>query len=130
MIVLAACTALGGLVALIAGAYGLQRGRRVQEAGNVAQALVKPPQQGSDRPLLQFETGDGRVVEVVSPVPASKRRPLPAGGLVSVAYDTEDPRETVLLGGERPGVDRAFMIAGALLVLVGMVLTVSLSRSR
>ncbi|MFD7297031.1 DUF3592 domain-containing protein [Streptomyces sp. NPDC059897] len=130
MIVLAACTALGGLVALIAGAYGLQRGRRVQSAGNVAQALVKPPQPGSERPLLQFETGDGRVVEVVSPVPPSKRRPLAAGGVVSVAYDTEDPRETVLLGSERPGVDRAFMLAGALLVLVGMVLTVSLSRSR
>ncbi|MEB8339454.1 DUF3592 domain-containing protein [Streptomyces endophyticus] len=130
MIVLAACTALGGLVALVAGAYGLQRSRRVQAAGNIAQALVKPPQPGSERPLLQFETDDGRVVEVVSPVPPSKRRPLPAGGVVSVAYDTEDPRETVLLGGERPGVDRAFMIAGALLVLVGMVLTVSLSRSR
>ncbi|WP_425835166.1 hypothetical protein [Streptomyces fractus] len=130
MIVLAACTSLGGLVALVAGAYGLQRSRRVQGAGNIAQALVKPPQPGSERPLLQFATDDGRVVEVVSPVPPSKRRPLPAGGVVSVAYDTEDPRETVLLGGERPGVDRAFMIAGALLVLVGMVLTVSLSRSR
>ncbi|MFZ3556796.1 hypothetical protein [Streptomyces sp. BH055] len=130
MIVLAACTALGGLVALVAGAYGLQRGRRIQHAGNIAQALVKPPHPGSERPLLQFETDDGRLVEVVSPVPPSKRRPLPAGGIVRVAYDTEDPRETVLLGGERPGVDRAFMIAGALLVLVGMVLTVSLSRSR
>ncbi|MFJ9177795.1 DUF3592 domain-containing protein [Streptomyces sp. NPDC102360] len=130
MIVLAACTALGGLVALIAGAYGLQRSRRVQGAGNIAQALVKPPKPGSERPLLQFETEDGQVVEVVSPVPPSKRRPLPAGGTVSVAYDTEDPRETVLIGGERPGVDRTFMIAGAFLVLVGMVITVSLSRSR
>ncbi|WP_306322268.1 MULTISPECIES: DUF3592 domain-containing protein [unclassified Streptomyces] len=130
MIVLAACTALGGLVALIAGAYGLRRARRVRSAGNVARALVKPPQPGTERPLLQFETDDGRVVEVVSPVPPSKRRPLPAGGTVSVAYDTEDPRETVLLGAERPGVDRAFMIAGACLVLVGMVLAVGLSRSR
>ena len=130
MIVIAACTALGGLVALMAGAYGLRRSRRVRGAGNVARALVKPPRQGSERPLLQFETDDGRVVEVVSPEPPSKRRPLPAGALVSVAYDVDDPRETVLLGGERPGVDRAFMLAGALLVLVGMVLTVSLSRSR
>ncbi|MGY0487169.1 hypothetical protein [Streptomyces sp. WG-D5] len=130
MIVLAACTALGGLVALVAGAYGLRRTRRVRGAGNVARALVKPPQPGGERPLLQFETDDGRVVEVVSPVPPSKRRPLPAGGTVSVAYDADDPRETVLLGAERPGVDRAFMIAGACLVLAGMVLAVSLSRAR
>ncbi|MFJ9086366.1 hypothetical protein ACIRL3_28490 [Streptomyces sp. NPDC102384] len=61
MIVLAACTALGGLVALIAGAYGLQRSRRVQDAGNIAQALVKPPQPGSERPLLQFATDDNGV---------------------------------------------------------------------
>nr|WP_237499964.1 hypothetical protein [Streptomyces sp. SID8379] len=112
---------------MLAGAYGLQRTRRVRAAGNVAEALVKPPQPGSDRPLLQFVIGDGRVIEVVSPVPPSKRRPLPAGGVVSVAYDVEDPRETVVLGGERPDVDRGFMIAGAVLVLAGMVLAVSLS---
>ncbi|MFJ4712392.1 DUF3592 domain-containing protein [Streptomyces sp. NPDC088785] len=126
MIVLAAFTALGGLVALLAGAYGLRRTRRVRTAGNVTEALVKPPQPGSDRPLLQFATGDGRVVEVVSPVPAGKRLPLAAGGVVRIAYDTDDPRETVLLGGERPGVDRTFMIAGAVVVLAGMVLAVSL----
>lgn len=127
MIVLAAFTAMGGLVALLAGAYGLRRARRIRTAGNVVDALVKPPQPGSERPLLQFETVDGRVIEVVSPVPPGKHRPLPPGGVVSVAYDVEDPRETVLIGGERPGVDRGFMIAGAALVLVGMVLTVSLS---
>ncbi|MCQ4213466.1 MULTISPECIES: DUF3592 domain-containing protein [Streptomyces] len=127
MIVLAAFTAMGGLVALLAGAYGLQRTRRVQAAGNVVEALVKPPQPGTERPLLQFETDDGRVIEVVSPVPSTKRRPLPAGGLVSVAYDVRDPRETVVLGGERPGVDQGFMIAGGVLVLTGMVLAVSMS---
>ncbi|MBO1335400.1 DUF3592 domain-containing protein [Streptomyces sp. VRA16 Mangrove soil] len=126
MIVLAAFTALGGLVALLAGAYGLRRTRRIRAAGNVVEALVKPPQPGSDRPLLQFATADGQVIEVVSPVPAGRHRPLPAGGVVSVAYDTEDPRETVVLGGERPGVDRGFMIAGAVLVLVGMGLAVAL----
>ncbi|WP_343246197.1 DUF3592 domain-containing protein [Streptomyces sp. SID5785] len=128
MILLAACIAMGGLVALLAGAYGLQRTRRLRTAANIAEALVKPPQQGSERPLLQFETGDGRVIEVVSPVPPSKRRPLPPGGVISVAYDVEDPRETVVLGAERPGVDRGFMLAGAALVLTGMVLAVALSR--
>nr|WP_239092226.1 DUF3592 domain-containing protein [Streptomyces sp. SID14478] len=111
---------------MLAGAYGLHRTRRVKAAGNVVKALVKPPQPGSERPLLQFETGDGRVVEVVSPVPPGKRQPLAAGGVVSVAYDTEDPRETVVLGRERPGVDRGFVIAGAVLVLTGAVLAVAL----
>ncbi|WP_428955343.1 hypothetical protein [Streptomyces sp. cg35] len=127
MIVLAALTAIGGLVALIAGAYGLRHTRRIRTSGNVVQALVKPPQPGTDRPLLQFETRDGRVIEVVSPVAPRKGRPLPPGGVVGLAYDTEDPRETVVLGRERPGVDRGFMIAGAVLVLTGMVLAVALS---
>lgn len=128
MIVLAACVAMGGLVALVAGAYGLQRTRRLRTAANITEALVKPPQPGSDRPRLQFETGDGRVIEVVSPVPPSRRRPLPPGGVVTVAYDVEDPRETLVLGAERPGIDRGFMLAGAVLVLTGMVLAVALSK--
>ncbi|MEV5609248.1 DUF3592 domain-containing protein [Streptomyces sp. NPDC052225] len=127
MIVLAACTAIGGLIALLAGAYGIRRTRRTRTAGNVVDALVKPPQPGAERPLLQFETVDGRVIEVASPVPPGKRTPLTAGAVVRVAYDVDDPRETVVLGGERPGVDRGFMIAGAVLVLVGMVLAVALS---
>ncbi|MCX3064232.1 DUF3592 domain-containing protein [Streptomyces beihaiensis] len=126
MIVLAASTAMGGLIAVLAGAYGLQRTRRVRTVGNVVEALVKPPPQGTERPLLQFRTLEGRVVEVVSPVPSTRRRPLRAGSSVSVAYDTDDPRDTVLLGAERPGADRGFMFAGAVLVLLGMLLTVSM----
>lgn len=124
MIVLAALTALGGLVALLAGAYGLRRTRRIRTAGHMTEALVKPPQPGLDRPLLQFETADGRVVEVVSPVPRSRRRPLPEGGHIPLAYDVDDPRETVLLGSERAGVDWAFVVAGGALVVLGLVLGV------
>ncbi len=113
---------LGGLVALLAGAYGLLRTRRITEAGQVTEALVKPPPPGSERPLFQFETPDGRVVEIVSPVPRSRRLPLAAGGRVRLAYDAADPRETVLLGGERTGLDRGFAVAGAALVALGIVL--------
>ncbi|GGO50332.1 DUF3592 domain-containing protein [Streptomyces lasiicapitis] len=125
MVVLAAFTTLGGLVALLAGAYGLQQTRRITEAGEVAEALVKAVQQGADRPTLQFETADGRVMEVVSPVPPSRRRPLPAGERVRIAYDSDDPREIVLLGGERRGLDWSFVAAGACLVIVGMALAMS-----
>ncbi|AVH59332.1 MULTISPECIES: DUF3592 domain-containing protein [Streptomyces] len=124
MVVLAALTALGGLVALLAGAYGLRQTRRIRAAGRVTEALVKPPQPGSERPLLQFETADGRVVEVVSPVPRSRRRPLTEGGHIRLFYDVDDPRETVLLGSERAASDRAFVVVGAALIVLEIALAV------
>ncbi|MEU5997937.1 DUF3592 domain-containing protein [Streptomyces sp. NPDC047197] len=124
MVVLGVFTALGGLVALLAGAYGLRRTRRVTAAGEVAQALVKEVRPGAERPLLQFETGDGSVVEVVSPVPPSRERPLAAGERVRIAYDSDDPREAVLLGRERRGVDRGFVAVGAAAVVLGLALAV------
>ncbi|MEV8021583.1 DUF3592 domain-containing protein [Streptomyces sp. NPDC086554] len=124
MVVLAVVTALGGLVALLAGAYGLWRTRYISASGEVTQALVKAVQPGAERPLLQFETGDGRVVEVVSPVPRSRKRPLVAGDRVRIAYDSDDPRETVLLGHERKGIDRGFVVAGSAILVLGLVLVV------
>ncbi|GAA1944397.1 hypothetical protein GCM10009837_83080 [Streptomyces durmitorensis] len=123
MVVLAVFTALGGLVALLAGAYGLRQTRRITDLGEVTQALVKAVQPGAERPTLQFETGDGRVVEVVSPVPPSRRAPLAAGDRVRIAYDSDDPRETVVLGRERRGIDRGFVAAGAAVLVLGLVLT-------
>ncbi|MEI5099968.1 hypothetical protein RB200_17140 [Streptomyces sp. PmtG] len=125
MVVLAAFTALGGLVALLAGAYGLQHTRRITEAGRLAEALVKAVRPGADRPTLQFETADGQVVEIVSPVPPNRRRPLPAGERVRIAYDAEDPREVVVLGAERRGIDWWFVGAGAALVVVGLALALT-----
>ncbi|MEU5687030.1 DUF3592 domain-containing protein [Streptomyces venezuelae] len=125
VVVLAAFTVLGGLVAALAGAYGLRRTRRISAGGAVTQALVKAALPGAERPTLQFETGDGRVVEVVSPVPPSRRAPLAAGDRVGIAYDVEDPRETVLIGGERTGLDRAFVGAGVALMVLGAVLAVA-----
>ncbi|MET9360847.1 DUF3592 domain-containing protein [Streptomyces sp. NPDC006632] len=122
LFVLAGFTVLGGLVALLAGAYGLRETRRVERAGALAWALVKPAPQGSERPLLQFETADGDVLELPSPVPPSRREPLPAGSGVRVSYDPEDPRTVVVLGRERTVVDRAFMASGAAIVLLGLAL--------
>jgi len=122
VVVLAVLTALGGLVALLAGAYGLRQTRHISGAGRAAEALVKPPQPGSERPLLQFETADGRVVEVVSPVPRTRRRPLTEGAHVRLLYDVDDPRETVLLGSERTAADRAFVVVGGALIVLGIVL--------
>ncbi|MFF4184215.1 DUF3592 domain-containing protein [Streptomyces sp. NPDC001691] len=120
--VLAGFTVLGGLVALLAGAYGLRESRRVQRAGAFAWALVKPAPQGAERPLLQFETDEGHVLELPSPVPPSRREPLPPGSTVRVSYDPADPRTVVVLGRERTAVDRAFVAAGAAIVLLGLTL--------
>ncbi|MEU2433406.1 DUF3592 domain-containing protein [Streptomyces sp. NPDC007861] len=124
LIVFAGFTLLGGVVALLAGAYGLHRTRRITARGGTAVALVKPAAPGADRPLLQYETGDGRVVEVPAPAPPGRGRPLTPGSTVRISYDTDDPRDVVLLGHERGRVDRAFVLVGVVAVLIGLTLAV------
>ncbi|GGZ43351.1 hypothetical protein GCM10010387_42060 [Streptomyces inusitatus] len=118
-IVFAAFTALAGLVAVLVGAYARRQTRRIVSAGCLAIALVKPAPPGAGRGLLQYETADGRVVEIVSPVP------LPEGGSVRLSYDPEDPRDVVVDGHHRAAVDRGFVIAGLLLTLIGAALAIS-----
>lgn len=119
-IVFATVTVLGGLVAALAGGHGLRQTRRITADGRLVMALVKQPPQGAERPLLEFETQDGRVMEIVSPVAE-----LTVGTSVGVSYDARDPRDVVVDGHRRTGVDRGFVIAGLLLVVIGLVLAVS-----
>ncbi|WP_329115774.1 DUF3592 domain-containing protein [Streptomyces sp. NBC_01465] len=119
LIVLAGFTAFGGLVALLAGAYGLRETRRIREAGLRAWALVKPAPPGADRRLLQFETADGRVLEIPSPAR------LEPGTRVELSYAPDDPRDVVLLGRERAGADRWFVAAGAAVLTLGLALIVA-----
>ncbi len=122
--VFAAVAGICGTVAALAGIAGLREVRRVRRFGARAQALVKrapgdfsgepwPP-----RPRLQFATADGRVVEVVSPVPPSRRQPLRDGSTVLVSYDPADPRTVVVHRRERVGLEYGFIAAGSALVLV------------
>ncbi|MFJ8475235.1 DUF3592 domain-containing protein [Kitasatospora sp. NPDC094011] len=123
--------ALGGVVAYLAGVVGLRDLRRMRRVGVPVQALVRarvpapedralPP-----RPLLQFETEDGRVVEVFSPVPSTTRHPLPDGGYVPVRYDPADPRQVVVEGRERRRLEYAFAALGLLMLLVSVTLGVA-----
>jgi hypothetical protein len=118
-IVFAGSVAFGGLVALLAGAYGLHRTREILAAGESAVALVMMPPAGADRPMLQYETTDGRVMEIVSPVP------LDVGSVVVLSYDPKDPRDVALPRHRRTVLDVGFVITGVVAVLVAVVLVVA-----
>lgn len=123
VVTMAGLTAASGAVALLAGLVGLQGIRRLRRVGVDVWALVKRagPTTGEDgvRPLLQYETGDGLVVEVGSPAPPSKRHPLVEGSLVRVTYDPDDPRVLQLHGRERATLEYAMVGTGAVFIMVG-----------
>ncbi|GAA2666906.1 DUF3592 domain-containing protein [Streptomyces lunalinharesii] len=126
--VLAGIAAFGGLLGMLAGVHGLRQVRRVQRTGTCAAALVKrPPGHDVDpsprpRPLLQFVTDDGRVVEVVCPVTPTARHQLDDGDRVLLRYDPEDPRSVVVQGWESLGLERAFVAGGAAVLLLSLTL--------
>ncbi|MFJ5589886.1 DUF3592 domain-containing protein [Streptomyces noursei] len=126
--VLAGIAAFGGLLGMLAGVHGLRQVRRVQRTGACVTALVKrPPGRGAvepprPRPLLQFVTEDGRVVEVVCPVPPTARHRLDDGDRLLLRHDPEDPRSVVVQGREGLGLERAFIAGGAVVLLLSLTL--------
>ncbi|MGW2085118.1 hypothetical protein [Streptomyces sp. NPDC001880] len=133
--VLAGTTAFGGMLAVLAGAYGLHQARRARDTGVRVQALVKrrpgaTHEESAPQPLLQFVTEDDRVMEVVSPVPATRRHPLKHGDNVLVSYDPADPRNVVVHGWDRSGPERVFIAGGALVVLLSVTLLLVAIASR
>ncbi|MEV7024816.1 DUF3592 domain-containing protein [Kitasatospora sp. NPDC093558] len=121
---------LGGVVAYLAGVVGLREVRRLRRDGVPVRALVRervpaPEDRASPpRPLLQFETEDGRVVEVFSPVPSTRRHPLPDGGYVALRYDPADPRQVLVEGRERRPLEYGFVAVGLSMVLIALALAV------
>jgi hypothetical protein len=113
-IVFAASVAFGGLVALLAGGYGLYRTRQILARGEPAVALVMMPLPGAERPMLQFETADGRVMELVSPAD------LDVGSAVMLSYDPKDPRDIALPRHRRTLLDVGFVITGVVALLVAV----------
>ncbi len=134
--VLAGFAAFGAMLAVLAGSYGLRQARRLRRTGIRVQALVKhPARRPSDeptrpRPLLQFATDDGRVLEIVSPVAPTRGCPLDEGDHVLVRYDPADPRTVVVHGRERLGLERAFVGGGAGVLLLSLALLVLTLTSR
>ncbi|MFI9721269.1 DUF3592 domain-containing protein [Streptomyces sp. NPDC052396] len=118
----------GGALVYLAGAFGLRETRRLRRVGVPARALVRyPPGRpddlpGEGRPLLQFATEDGRIVELFSPVAASRSRPLEDGREVLIAYDPADPGRVLVPGRERTRLEYAFLGLGTMAVLTGLAL--------
>ncbi|WP_035802890.1 DUF3592 domain-containing protein [Kitasatospora mediocidica] len=128
VVVPAVWAAVGGAVAYLAGVTGLAETRRLRRDGIPVQALVRQrptdrsESTGASRPLLQFATRDGLVMEVFSPVCSSRAHPLVDGRHVLVRYDPADPRQVLVQGRERRGVEYAFIALGAGVVLTALVL--------
>ncbi|MFE2586622.1 DUF3592 domain-containing protein [Streptomyces sp. NPDC059378] len=127
-VVMAVVAVCGGCVMALAGLAGLRQTRRIERTGVKAWALVKrhPGARGDDasslRPLLQFSTETGQVVEIDSPVPATRRWPLHNGDALLITYDPADPGTVVVHPRERRALDQAFIAAGTLVLLLAFVL--------
>ncbi|CAN3978153.1 DUF3592 domain-containing protein [Kitasatospora purpeofusca] len=121
---------LGGLLAYLAGLAGLRDLQRLRRVGVPTLALVRERLPGPEdrsavsRPLLQFTAGDGRVVEVFSPVPSSRRTPLVDGSHVPIRYDPADPRQVLVAGRERRRLEYAFLGLGCAMAITAIVLVV------
>lgn len=94
----------GGLCLAAAIAERHQRGR-IRSTGTAVWALIVPGprhpeyEESAYRPLLRFTTDDGDQVEVFSPRPSTRHRPLIEGRKVLIRYDPRDPTQVVMHGG-------------------------------
>jgi hypothetical protein len=116
----------GGLAAL-AGLSGMRRVRRLRRHGVATWALAVAPPASANRQsagsprqqVIQYTLADGRVLEQMTPAPARRSASLQPGQKVLVWYDPEDPSDVLVHGRWGRAADRAFVTAGALLVLAG-----------
>lgn len=129
--VLGVVIVLGGLLSLYAGFAQLHTRRHLLADGSTAWASIVPAPKHPEyepsayRPMLRFDTDDGRPVEVYSPVPSTKRRPLVEGRKILVHYASEDPTQ-VVVHGETGRADLLFIGIGLVAVIGAITLIVVL----
>jgi hypothetical protein len=136
MIVIGAWFAVAGGLAVLAGLTGMRRVRRLRREGVATWAAfmepppVRPgePPDDSPRPaVIRYTLADGRVIERIAPSPARKTVPPGPAQKVLVWYDPEDPQDILVYGREGRFIDRAFLAAGLLFVLIGTGISVTSS---
>jgi Protein of unknown function (DUF3592) len=123
LIVIGIWFALAGGLAALAGLTAMRRVRRLRRGGSMAWAVALPrPVSAAEgaggspgRTVIQYTLADGRVVERLSPGSARKAAMLRPGQKVLVWYDPED----LVYGREGRAADLAFVIAGALFIMLG-----------
>jgi len=119
--------AVPGGLAVLAGLSGMHRVRRLRRRGVATWALAVTPPAAANRQsagsprqqVIRYTLADGRVLEQLTPAPARRSASLRPGQKVLVWYDPEDPGDVLVYGRWGRAADRAFVIAGALLVLAG-----------
>ncbi len=128
-VLLAIVFAFAGGVAMLAGYSDIRRSRRLRSTGQAVWAMaISPPgsaadrAEGPQRPYLQYTLGDGSVIEQVCPGPLRKASGLMPGQRVLVWYDPADPADIVVHGRDAGLVDRAFVVTGLVIVLIGAVI--------
>ena len=127
MVVFGVWLALGGAMAVVAGLGGARRRRRLRSSGLTTWAMVLPtptepddPSRSSAPVSVQFALDDGRVIERRHARPIRRSAALSPGERVLIWYDPADPGDVVIYGSDGRWSDRAFLVAGALFVLVGV----------
>ena len=130
MVVLGVWLALAGAIAIAAGLGGARRRQRLHTKGVTAWAMVVPtptdpddPARGSAPVSVQFALDDGRVIERRHARPARRSAALSPGERVLIWYDPADPGDVLVYGSDGRWSDWLFLTAGALLVIVGVLLT-------
>ncbi len=119
--------ALPGGLAALAGLSAMHRTRRLRRGGVSTWAMAVPSpaaanEQGNGsahRTLIQYQLTDGRVLEQICPRSAGKAASLLPGQRVLIWYDPGDPQDVVVYGREGRRADSAFVLVGALFMLVG-----------
>jgi hypothetical protein len=129
LVLIGVLVALPGALAVLAGVSAMRRARRLRRAGTPvwAEAFSRPVPAGQrpDGPpptLLQYTLTDGRVVERIIPGSARKAASLHPGQKVLIWYDPEDPQDALVYGREGRAADLAFVIAGTLFIMLGVVI--------
>jgi len=120
--------AFAGGVAALAGLTARYRGRRLRRTGTSvwgtalapAAAADDQPGQPPDRVMIRYTLADGRVLEHASAQPARKSARLRPGQPVLVWYNPQDPQDVLVYGREGRRADRAFLLAGLLIVAIGV----------
>jgi hypothetical protein len=128
LIVIGIWFALAGGLAALAGLTAMRRTRGLRRGGSPVWAVALPRPVATDegaggppgRTVIQYTLADGRVVERLSPGSARKAAMLRPGQKVLVWYDPEDPQDVLVYGREGRAADLAFVIAGALFIVLGV----------